>query len=362
MPFFDVGASYSEIKTDVDAAYHRVMDRGWFVLGEELERFEQEFAHACQANGARGVGSGLDALSLALRALGVQPGDEVIVPSFTFIATWLSVSAIGAVPVPAEPDEQTAGLTPESAQRAITQRTRAIVPVHLYGLPVDVGGFTALAAQTSTFLVFDAAQAHGAKWRGAPIGSFGDASAWSFYPSKNLGAFGDAGAVTFRDPAVGKRLDSLRNYGSTEKYQHSEKGTNSRLDELQAAFLRAKLPHLPAWNQARMRIASRYVAEFSDLPIALPPLISERTSSWHLFAIKTEQRDKLRQHLSKGGIQTLIHYPTPPHRQSAYLDWRFGTLPIADRMSSQTLSLPIGPHLSDEQVDRVVSTVQSFVW
>ena len=362
VPFLDVGATYSELGPALDEAYRRVMERGRFVLDEEVTSFESEFATAIGATGARGVASGLDALSLALRALGVQPGDEVIVPSFTFIATWLSVSAIGAVPIPAEPDERTAGLTVDSARRAVTSRTRAIVPVHLYGLPVDVAGFGDLAAESETMLVFDAAQAHGAHWQGSPIGAFGDACAWSFYPSKNLGAFGDGGAVSFTDNSIAERLESLRNYGSTEKYVHSQRGTNSRLDELQAAFLRTKLPRLAEWNARRSSIAAEYLERLDALPISLPPVPEGRSSSWHLFVVRTERRNELQQHLHESGVQTVVHYPIPPHRQQAYSDLRAGALPIADRLAGEVLSLPIGPHMTDGQVDHVVSAVSSFAW
>jgi dTDP-3-amino-3,4,6-trideoxy-alpha-D-glucose transaminase len=362
VPFLDVGASYSELGPALDEAYRRVMKRGRFVLDNEVESFETEFAHAVGATGVRGVASGLDALALALRALGVEPGDEVIVPSFTFIATWLSVSAIGALPVPAEPDGRTAGLTPEAARRALTSRTRAIVPVHLFGLPVDIVGFSELSAESGTLLVFDAAQAHGARWQGSAVGAFGDACAWSFYPSKNLGAFGDAGAVSFIDPSVAERLESLRNYGSSEKYVHDERGSNSRLDELQAAFLRVKLPRLADWNERRSAIAARYVKQLEPLPITLPPVPEGRCSSWHLFVLQTERRDELQDHLTAAGVRTVVHYPIPPHRQLAYSDLHFGPLPIADRLARDVLSLPIGPHLTDEQVDYVVAAVESFPW
>jgi dTDP-3-amino-3,4,6-trideoxy-alpha-D-glucose transaminase len=362
VPFLDVGASYVELGPALDEAYRRVMERGRFVLDEEVQSFEAEFARSIGATGVRGVASGLDALSLALRALGVGPGDEVIVPSFTFIATWLSVSAIGALPIPAEPDERTAGLTVESARGALTKRTRAIVPVHLYGLPVDVAGLGELAADSGTLLVFDAAQAHGTHWHGNPIGAFGDACAWSFYPSKNLGAFGDAGAVSFTDPSVAERLDSLRNYGSTEKYLHEERGANSRLDELQAAFLRAKLPRLAEWNERRSAIAAHYLDRLEPLPVSLPPVPEGRSSSWHLFVVRTERRNELQQHLHDSGVQTVVHYPIPPHRQQAYSDLHVGPLPIADRLAGEVLSLPIGPHMTDDQVDHVVSSVASFPW
>ncbi len=362
VPFLDVGATYAELAPSLDDAYRRVMGRGRFVLDEEVRSFEAEFAHSIGAGGVRGVASGLDALSLALRALGVQPGDEVIVPSFTFIATWLSVSAIGAVPVPAEPDERTAGLTVESARRALTSRTRAIVPVHLHGLPVDVAGFNDLAADSGSLLVFDAAQAHGALWDGTPIGAFGDACAWSFYPSKNLGAFGDGGAVSFTDTSIAERLESLRNYGSSEKYVHGERGANSRLDELQAAFLRVKLPRLAEWNERRSAIAAEYLDRLKPLPISLPPVPERRSSSWHLFVVRTERRNELQQHLHDSGVQTVVHYPTPPHRQRAYSDLPVGPRPIADRLADEVLSLPIGPHMADDQVDDVVSAMTSFPW
>ncbi|MEO1064396.1 MAG: DegT/DnrJ/EryC1/StrS family aminotransferase [Actinomycetota bacterium] len=362
VPFLDVGATYTELADELDAAHRRVMERGWFVLGDELGAFEREFAAAVGASGACGVASGLDALTLSLRALGVGPGDEVIVPAMTFVATWLSVSATGATPVPAEPDPRSGGLDPEAAERAITDRTAAIVAVHLFGLPVDVEAVEDVSRRHGLRLVFDAAQAHGARYRERPIGAFGDASAWSFYPAKNLGAFGDGGAVTFGDPAVGDRVCSLRNYGSSSKYVHDEQGTNSRLDELQAALLRVKLRHLDAWNLRRRAVADRYAVELADLPLDLPPEPSGRRSAWHLYVVGVDRRDELADHLAEADVGTSVHYPVPPHRQAAYAELNDRELPVADRLAARSLSLPIGPHLTAAQVDHVVAAVRDFAW
>lgn len=361
VPFLDVGATYRELRAELDAAYQRVMASGWFLLGAELEAFEHEFATAMGARFAVGVGSGLDALALTLRALGVGPGDEVIVPAHTFVATWLAVSTVGARPVPVDPDETTGVVTADAVCAAIGPRTAAVVPVHLTGLPVDLGPLCALADRHGLAVVADAAQAHGATCHDRPVGAFGRAAAWSFYPGKNLGAFADGGAVTTDDPALAERVRRLRNYGSVVKYEHLEAGVNSRLDELQAAFLRVKLAHLPAWNQRRRAVADRYRAGLAGLPVALPVEPDGRRSAWHLYVVRTDRRDALAAHLAAAGIGTGIHYPTPPHRQPAYADaGPWPDLPVADRLAATVLSLPIGPHLAADAVDRVIDGVRSF--
>lgn len=364
VPFLDVGASYRELRADFDAAAKRVLESGWFLLGPELAAFEQEYADYIGVDHAVGVGCGLDALVLSLKALDIGPGDEVIVPSNTYIATWLAVSAVGATPVPVEPDERSYCIEADAISAAITRRTTAVMPVALFGMPLDMRPILDVADQASIAVVTDAAQAHGGQYHGLPFGRHGDAAAWSFYPSKNLGAFSDGGAVTTNDPQLAARLRRLRNYGSEEKYVNLERGMNSRLDELQAAFLRAKLVHLDDWNSRRFRIADRYSADLRELPLQLPERLSGRSSAWHLFVIRTGCRDKLKIHLDSKGIQTLIHYPIPPHRQSAYSDLaaHFGPLPIADVLAAEVLSLPIGPHLTDDQVDSVISAMLSFSW
>lgn len=362
VPFLDVGATYRELAPAFDAAYHRVMESGWYLLGEELTAFEQAFAAASGAQDAVGVASGLDALVLALRALGIGPGDEVIVPSNTYIATWLAVNATGAKVIPVEPDPQTFLIDAQAAAAAISNRTAALMPVHLYGLPADMPSFIKLADHHQLALVTDAAQAHGSTIEGQPIGGMGHATCWSFYPGKNLGAFADAGAVTINDASTARRLRRLRNYGSEVKYVHEETGVNSRLDELQAAFLAEKLRHLGEWNVRRQRVADEYSARLDASIVTTPSTPEGRTSAWHLYVVLSERRDELQEHLASLGIQTLIHYPIPPHLQDAYADLGLpaGSFPVAERLAETCLSLPIGPHLSADEVERVVDGVNSF--
>lgn len=360
VPFLDVRAGYCELRDEVDTAARRVMQSGWFLLGPELERFEHEWATYSGAGHCAGVGSGLDALVLALRALDVGPGDEVIVPSHTFIATWLAVTAVGADIVPVDPEEASYNITAAAVEAAVTLRTAAIMPVHLYGLPVDVHGIETVAQRHGIPVVYDAAQAHGARVRGLPVGSFGTMSAWSFYPGKNLGAFGDGGAVTSDDPSLIARIRRLRNYGSEVKYQHDELGVNSRLDELQAAVLSVKLTRLSEWNQHRSQIAFRYRRALDGCELDLPVSPDEFESAWHLFVIRTQDRRRLQAELAAKGVQVGVHYPRPPHRQPAYRQQQFPQLPTADSLAAQVLSLPIGPHLSDELVDFTIASVQSF--
>lgn len=357
--FVDLAAADGGLRSEILSAAARVLDSGRYVLGPEVEAFEAEWAQSAGAAHAVGVGNGLDALTLVLRALGIGPGDEVLVPSNTFIATWLAVSAVGARPVPVEPDPRTHLIEPDAARAAVTPNTSAMIPVHLYGLPVDVDGFERLADEMHIGLVFDAAQAHGATVRGRPVGGRGHATTWSFYPAKNLGALGDAGAITTDNHALALRLRALRNYGSEMKYVHHERGFNSRLDELQAAVLRAKLPFLVQWNQRRAELSNMYSASLRGCGLVLPDGLPDRVSAWHLFVVRSEERDHLKARLGRERIETLIHYPVPPHRQAAYRDLFDGgpALPIADRLAVEVLSLPLGPHLTDEQVQTVIETV-----
>jgi dTDP-4-amino-4,6-dideoxygalactose transaminase len=359
VPFLDVGAGHRELAAELDGAYRRVVARGWFVLGAEVESFEREWAAACGARHAVGVGTGLDALVLALRALDVGPGHEVLVPSNTYVATWLAVSAVGATPVPVEPDPDTHVVAPAAMRAAIGPRTAALLPVHLYGLPVDASGMEALAAQAGLALLFDAAQAHGARAGGRPVGSFGHASAWSFYPSKNLGALGDGGAVTTDDEALARRLRRLRNYGSERRDHHLERGVNSRLDELQAAFLRAKAPKLGEWNARRAAVAARYDEALATTGVRTPRRPAERDSAHHLYVVAHAERDRLRAALAAEGIETQIHYPVPPHLQPAYRDLGIGAgrLPVAEGLAAEVLSLPCGPHLAPDEQERVIEAV-----
>ncbi len=363
IPFLELTPTYLELKDEFDTAWHRVMDSGWYLLGSELESFEQEYAAYCGAKHCVGVGSGLDALHLGLRAWEIGRGDEVIVPAHTFIATWLAVTFAGAAPVPVEPEPKTFNLDPERVAAAITLRTRAIIPVHLYGQPADMEPINAIAEKHGLKVLEDAAQAQGARYKGRGVGSLGHAAAHSFYPSKNLGAFSDAGAVTTDDAALADKLRTLRNYGSTLKYYHERIGINSRLDELQAAFLRVKLAKLNEWNARRQTVAHYYLNRLQRLPeLVLPFVPAEIDPVWHLFVVRHPRRDELRRHLAGAGIGSLIHYPVPPHLSEAYSDLghRRGSYPIAEEQSRTVLSLPIGPHLNREAQDHVIAAIRSF--
>lgn len=363
VPFLDLAAPYRELRAELDAATQRVLASGWYLLGPENEAFEAEFAAYSDAAHCVSVGSGLDAIEFALRALDIGPGDEVIVPSHTFIATWLGASAAGATPVPVEPDPATYNLDPAAIEAAITPRTKAIMPVHLYGQPADLDAIDAVARRHGLPIVEDAAQAHGARYRGARIGSRYLAT-FSFYPGKNLGALGDGGAVLTNDADVAARIRLLRNYGSTVKYHHEVKGTNSRLDELQAAALRVKLAHLDEWNARRVAVAQRYVTELAgSASLVLPTVPSWAEPVWHLFVVRHPQRTRLQELLTESGVHTLIHYPIAPHRSDAFADAGYGagSLPHAERLAGEVLSLPIGPHLSDDQVTEVVTAVRAAV-
>lgn len=356
VPFLDLGTAYRELKPEIDAAIHRVLDSGCYIMGEEVEAFEREYAAFCGAAHCVGAGNGLDALHLALLAMGVGAGDEVIVPSNTYIATWLAVSECGAVPVPVEPIEATYNIDPARIEAAITSHTKAILPVHLYGQPADLDPILAIARKHGLRVLEDAAQAHGARYKDRRIGAHGDAVAWSFYPGKNLGALGDAGAVTTNDAALADRIRALRNYGSRVKYVNEVRGFNSRLDSLQAAILRVKLAHLDEWNARRRTIAHTYFESLQSTGLTLPHVPDFAEPAWHLFVVRHPQRNAIQQHFTDAGIGTLIHYPIPPHRQQAYADLGCApdALPIASRMANEVLSLPMGPHLPLAQVQRVV--------
>lgn len=359
VPFLDLKAAYSELQHELDEAVLRASRSGWYIGGAEVERFEADFAAYTEAKYCVGVGNGLDALTLALRALDIGPGDEVIVPSHTFIATWLAVSAVGAVPIPVEPLVGSYNIDATSIEPFITSRTKAIMPVHLYGMPVDIDAVCDLAKKHGLAVVEDAAQAHGARVRGKKIGSHGDVVAWSFYPGKNLGALGDGGAITTNNPMIASRIRELGNYGSTVKYYNDERGVNSRLDPIQAAVLSVKLKFLDAWNKRRQTIAEIYSRTLTELGIGLPDQPVWAEVVWHLYVVATPEREALQSRLSSAGIQTLIHYPVPPHLQKAYqsLGINAGSLPVAERLANEVLSLPMGPHLSAEDVSYVVSVL-----
>ena len=362
VPFLDLRAPYDELRDEIDGAVRRVLESGWYLLGEEIAAFEQEYATYVGAEHCIGVGNGLEALRLSLEALDIGPGAEVIVPSNTYIATWLAVTQVGATVVPVEPDAATFNIDPARIEAAITPRTRAILPVHLYGQPADVDAIHDIARRHSLRVVEDAAQAHGARVRGRPIGAR-DVVAWSFYPGKNLGALGDAGAVTTDDASVADRVRVLRNYGSRVKYQNEVRGYNSRLDEIQAAVLRAKLPCLDQWNARRAAQAQRYGCELSATELTVPVIPSWADAVWHLYVVRSRSRDALRAHLLANGVDTLIHYPLPPHRQPAYADMRFDpdAFPLASIIANEALSLPIGPHMTVDQQAVVIDAVKAFV-
>lgn len=355
VPFLDLNGTHETIRADLDAAWHRVLDRSRFVLGEEVEAFEAEFAAACGAAYAVGVANGLDALVLILRAAGIGPGDEVLVPSNTFIATWLAVSQVGATPVAVEPDPDTYLMDPAAAARAVNARTRAIIPVHLYGQPADMEALGALARRHGLLCIEDAAQAHGATFAGVKAGSLGVAAAFSFYPGKNLGALGDGGAVTTSDPALAQRVRALANYGSREKYVHHLQGVNSRLDELQAAMLRIKLRHLETWNRRRRAIARTYGEALADCGLRLPQVDPRSVPVWHLYVVRTPRRDAFAARLRQDGIDTQIHYPIAPADSEAYAGQPVrGDSALGRRLGQEILSLPIGPHMSDDQLGAVI--------
>lgn len=356
IPFLDLGMAYQEISSEIDSAVAQVLSSGWYIGGQEVSSFEEQWGAYCGADHYIGTGNGLDALVLALRACGIGPGDGVIVPSHTFIATWLAVSAVGAIIQPVEPDPNTFNIDPTRIEAAITPKTRAIIPVHLYGQPVDLDPILSIAKSHNLIVIEDAAQAHGACYKGVRIGAHSHAVCWSFYPGKNLGALGDAGAVTTNDPDISASVRRFGNHGSDTKYVHVEKGVNSRMDPVQAAVLKIKLRYLDVWNKRRGSIAQVY-AQYIDIADIVKPTVPPWAEPvWHLYVIQAEKRNGIQKLLSDQGVGTLIHYPIPPHLQNAYLSSGFSanSFPIAGRLSERVLSTPIGPHLSQKQAIQVV--------
>jgi len=360
-PFLELGLAYDELRYEIDAATKRVMESGHYVLGPEVDAFETEFSEFCGTKHCIGVGNGLDALRLTLQAMEIGRSDEVIVPAFTFIATWLAVSAVGAKPVAVDCQLQSANIDPEKIEAAITEKTRAIIPVHLYGQPADMDAINKIANRHNLKVIEDAAQAHGAIYNGERAGHLADAAIFSFYPAKNLGAYGDGGAIVTDDKNLAARISKLRNYGSTEKYSHELLGHNSRLDELQAAILRTKLPLLNEWNARRKKIASTYLNRLNHISeIGLPTISNHSQSSWHLFVIKHHDRNELKERLLRNGIETGIHYPVSPCSSDAYkhMEYHSTSYPIAEQLAQTVLSLPIGPHMSNEKIQNVINVIE----
>lgn len=367
IPFNDFASPYRELKKELDDAYFRFMESGWYVLGKEVESFEQEYAEYCGTKHCVGVANCLDAMHLVLRAWDIGEGDEVIVPSNTYVATWLAVSHAGATPVPVEPDSRTYNLDPNLIEAAITSKTKAIMPVHLYGQTADMNPILEIATKHGLKVLEDAAQAQGARYKGRRAGALGDAAGHSFYPTKNLGAFGDGGAITTDDDELADKVRVLRNYGSRKRYYNEVIGYNSRLDELQAAFLRVKLRHLDEWNKRRSKIADFYLAGLKSAVseqgggLCLPFVPEWAEPVWHLFVIRHPHRDTLQKKMTEAGIGTLIHYPVPPHQSEAYSNQmpglRDSDLGISERLAQTLLSIPIGPHVTEEHSNFIVQTL-----
>ncbi|MGS2721758.1 DegT/DnrJ/EryC1/StrS family aminotransferase [Paraglaciecola aestuariivivens] len=364
IPFLDLKKINAQYQNELKEACARVIDSGWYILGNEVAEFEKEFAAFCESEHCLGVANGLDALILILRAYierGVmQPGDEVIVPSNTYIASILAISENGLTPVLVEPEINTFNLDPNLIEQAITPKTKAILTVHLYGQVSGMDEINTIAKTHRLKVIEDCAQAHGALYKGKKVGSLGDAAGFSFYPGKNLGALGDGGAVTTNDKALANTIAALRNYGSHEKYKNLYKGMNSRLDEIQAAMLRVKLAYLDKEIKARQTVAKTYLEEINNPAIELPIVEDPDAHVWHLFVIKTDQREKLANYLAENGVQSLIHYPIPPHKQQAYLEYSRQSLPITDLIHHQVLSMPISPTMLESEIREVIAIVNGF--
>lgn len=358
IPFLDLKQVNLPYESEIKAGIDRVIDSGWYVLGNEVNSFEREFGQYCEVEHCISVANGLDALHLILRAYGIGKGDEVIVPSNTFIATWLAVTQCGAKPIPVDPDPTTHNIDPDLIERAISKKTRAIIPVHLYGQPAEMDKISALAKRYDLLVIEDAAQAHGARFQGRRVGSLGDAAAFSFYPGKNLGAMGDGGAITTNDDVLADKLRMIRNYGSSVKYQHDVAGVNSRLDEVQAAVLRAKLPGLDADNAARSKLAEQYFEGLKGIPLQMPRVLNAAEPVWHLMVVVCDRRAQLQEALSAANIGHMVHYPIACHLQKAYFGERWPSLPVAERLQHQVLSLPMAPYMTEADVAAIVAVIR----
>lgn len=363
IPFVDLKAQYRTIEHDVNRAIADVLENTDFILGRAVGEFEEAFANYCDATYAIGVDSGYSALELILRAYDIGPGDEVITVANTFVATVLAITMCGAKPVLVDADPITYNLDPNQLEAAITPATRAIMPVHLYGQPADMAPIVEIARKHGLLVFEDAAQGHGARYHGRRVGTLGDAAAFSFYPGKNLGAYGDGGAVVTNDSIIADRIRLLRNLGQRIKYQHEVKGFNNRLDTIQAAVLNVKLPHLDQWNAERRRAAAHYERLLTGLPVVTPAVTADVEPVYHLYVVRTQERDGLQEHLKKAGIATGLHYPTPIHLQPAYQDlgYRQGDFPITEKVSTELISLPIYPELTNTQVAYIVDHIANFI-
>ena len=358
--FLDLEKVNNRFRDEIDARIKTILDKGWYLQGEENEKFSKDFAAFCGTKYALGVANGLDALRLIVKAYGFGAGDEIIVPANTYIATILAISDNGCTPVLVEPDINTYNINPDLIEEKITSKTKAIMVVHLYGQAVQMQKIWDLAKKYNLKVFEDAAQAHGAMYQGKRVGNLSDAGAFSFYPGKNLGCMGDGGAVTTNDEEIYNKIKALANYGSDRKYHHIYKGLNSRLDEIQAAVLDVKLPHLDADNEVRRKIAKYYRENIKNPKIILPKTYDEQASVWHIFAVRTQNRDEFQQYLADKGIQTLIHYPTPPHKQDAYKEWNNLSFPISEEIHRTIISLPMSPVMTQEEVQKVVDIIN--VW
>ena len=362
IPFVTFKPLEKELDKEIREAFDRVYTRSWYIDGEEDAKFERAFSEYCNTEYCVGTGNGLDALFLSLKALGVGKEDEVIVPSNTYIATALAVSYVGATPIFVEPDIKTFNIDPNKIELAITEKTKAIMPVHLYGQPCDMDPIMSIAHKYNLLVVEDCAQAHGALYKGKRIGSFGDAAGFSFYPGKNLGALGDAGASVTNNEKLAEKIRALGNYGSDYKYHHIMQGNNSRLDEIQAAFLAVKLPYLDKVNEERRRIATEYLEKIENPEIVLPYVPDYATPVWHIFGIRCKRRDELESFLNGAGIGTNKHYPIPMHLQKCYQNMRFkkGDFPIAEEISATELSIPMYYGMTDEEIQYIIDKINEF--
>lgn len=362
LKFLDLHRLNERYRDEINSAIKRVIDSGWYLLGKEVEKFEKEFANFCGVKYAIGVANGLDALIISLRALNIGEGDEVIVPSNTYIATILAITANNAIPILVEPDMDTCNIDPKKIEAAITEKTRAIMPVHLYGQACDMTAIREIAKKYDLKVIEDCAQAHGALHKGECVGSFGDCGGFSFYPGKNLGALSDGGIITTNDEKIAEKARAIRNYGSLVKYENLYKGMNSRLDEIQSGILSVKLLHLETDNEKRRNVARYYLENIKNSVVTLPKIASDDQKShvWHLFVIRSKKRDDLKKYLSEKGIETVIHYPVPPHKQVAYRELNDLSFPVSEQLHQEVLSLPISPVMTEAEMKLVVDTINSY--